>query len=239
MHTNAAFMLMSSVDSLQRNTVLDFFVQWSLDATAQMLHLLWCKVWTELAVLIMSSLDVMHTNAAFVLMSSVNILQGNPVLDIFEQWSLMLQSQMQHLLRCQSWIEWAVLIMSSLDIMYTNAAFMLMSSVDILQRNTVLDFLYNDHWMLGTQMLHLLWCNWMGRCYNFITGCYAHKCSIFANVVSSYPAGNTVFWCSLGLCRLHLTVPHSYSHLLISTLCKIIVPVVIMLDVFTFSYFSK
>ena len=34
---------------------------------------------------------------------------------------------------------WAVLIMSSLDVMYTNAAFMLISSVDILQGNTVLD----------------------------------------------------------------------------------------------------
>ena len=31
----------------------------------------------------------------------------------------------------------------------------------------------------------------MGSCYNVITGCYAHKCSIiiYANVIRGYPAG--------------------------------------------------
>ena len=78
-------------------------------------------------------------NAAFMLMSLVDMLQGNTVLDIF--WT-MITGCYGH--KCSIYynvkLEWAVLIMSSLDVIHTNAAFMLMSSVDLLQRNTVLDF---------------------------------------------------------------------------------------------------
>ena len=59
-------------------------------------------------------------------------------------------------------------------------------------------FCNNDHWMLGAQMQHVLrcqaWIEWAVVIINVITGCYAQKCRIYANVVSGYDAGK----CSIG-----------------------------------------